>query len=182
MIWYKDLLLLYSELFTIGFPTVLFGALEHVPWIHIWSIRTFLVIYIVDPSWSRLLYVTRIPFGHCTPLNYSLFCWTNQRFSTLVSTRRHPREVEYVVTWKKRFSCSAASQTHWRKNSIVERHSILISKVFEKVLLIVQPFRKKLGKRSRVRKQKTFVVHQIFMASRESVLCGTFLLLHWLTN
>ena len=83
---------------------------------------------------------------------------------------------------KKRFSCSAASQTHWRKNSIVERHSILISKVFEKFLWSFSRSEKNWEKRSRVRKQKTFVVHQIFMASRESVLCGTFLLLHWLTN
>ena len=135
MIWYKDLLLLYSELFTTGFPTVLFGALEHVPWIHIWSIRTFLVIYIVDPSWSRLLYVTRIPFWPLYPsqllsllLNQPAFLYLSF-YKTSPSRGRIRSDLE-----KKRFSCSAASQTHWRKNSIVERHSILISKVFEKFL------------------------------------------------
>ena len=136
--------------------------------------------HIVDPSWSKSL---ASHFGRCAPLNYSLFCWTNQRFSTLVSTRRHPREVEYVVTWKKRRRRKKDSHVLQPLKPTEERTLLSNDTPFWFQKFLKSSFdrsavQKKLGKRSRVRKQKTFVVHQIFMASWESVLCGTFLLLH----
>ena len=146
-----------------------------VPWIYM--INKDISSHMIDP-----LYVTS-HFCHCAPLNYSLFCWTNQRFSTLVSTRRHPREVEYVVTWKKKDSHVLQPLKPTEERTLLSNDTPFWFQKFLKSSFDRSAVQKKTGKKGvESGNKKTFVVHQIFMASWESVLCGTFLLLHWLTN